>query len=343
MKMPKNFVVKWYLRYGLSDRSQFLRGGDMYYDCYGCVGVSDQLYDFIEEFLEVRAVERGQSQHTLQGYRQDLMQFHMFACENNLMVANVSRHHIEQFLIALRAAGMSASTIARKKSALAGFFRYLLRQEYCTDNPMERIKVSRLAKSLPHTLQIADVDLLFQAARSYDGPHGVRLRALLEMLYATGMRVSELVSLPLSNWFPEQSVVRVTGKGGRERLLPVGPYAQEALTVYIQVRSAFVCGTRSSHYLFPSRSKMGHLTRVRLFQLIKEMAATVGMRPENISPHTLRHAFATHLLQAGANLRTIQELLGHANLSTTQIYTHLAQDDLVNLVRHCHPLSKATL
>ena len=211
------------------------------------------------------------------------------------------------------------------------------------DNPMEGLRSMKTPRALPKVLSEAAVEKLFAAAREDNSPRGARLSAILELLYATGLRASECVELSVRAYDVQDVSLRVLGKGRKERLLPVGPYAADALARYMYCRQSFVAGRHSQDFLFPSRGRSGHLTRVRLFQLIRKTAEEAGLTASVISPHSLRHAFATHLLQHGADLRTIQELLGHAHMATTEIYTHLDRDDLIDLVRQHHPLAGLNL
>ncbi|MAW14329.1 MAG: tyrosine recombinase [SAR116 cluster bacterium] len=296
--------------------------------------------DFRDLFVEGRAAEKAQSPNTLLAYRRDLDQAHNFmAGHAKKPLHEASERDLVDYFAWLDGQGFAKTSQARKRSALAGFFKFLERRGLRTSNPMAKHHGPKLPRRLPKMLHEQDVAKLLKAAEARPGDQGVRLRCILELLYATGLRASECVGLPLSSWQPRECLLMVKGKGSRERLLPVGPYAEEALEAYLKVRPVFFAGNMSKRFLFPSRSRAGHLTRIRLFQLIRELAGEAGLGLTQISPHMLRHAFATHLLQHGADLRAIQELLGHANLVTTEIYTHLANDELTDLVRKSHPLA----
>ena len=290
----------------------------------------------IEEFLDVLSVERGASQNTISAYRRDLADASTY-----LKGALASAQHSDllNYLEALKKRGIAPSTTARRLSSLRQFFLFLMAERYRSDNPTADLEMPRARQSLPKTLSESDVDRLFTHA-SLEAEQAVaigplRQLLLLELLYASGMRASELVSLPRRAVSPERPYAIVRGKGQKERMVPIGEAARSVLARYLKR----IHKTPSS-FLFPSRGKDGHLSRVALFQMIKGLAARAGLDPKNISPHVLRHAFATHLLANGADLRSVQEMLGHADLSTTQIYTHVLDARLKALVQEKHPLAQ---
>jgi integrase/recombinase XerD len=219
------------------------------------------------------------------------------------------------------------------------FHRFLIEEDVRGDDPTAVIDTPRATRSLPKFLDVSEVAALLDAAGRREGSQGRRLVALLETLYATGLRVSELVGLPLSALEREHEILLVRGKGGKERIVPVNATARAALQAYLDVRGRFLSGGRPSPWLFPSRAAEGHLTRRRCGQLLKELALEVGLDPARVSPHVLRHAFATHLLHNGADLRSLQRMLGHADISTTEIYTHVLDERLRTLVERHHPLA----
>jgi integrase/recombinase XerD len=227
-------------------------------------------------------------------------------------------------------------------SALRQFYRFLVSENRLAEDPTAILDAPRAGQSLPKFLSEAEVDVLLQAVQGMDGPEGLRLTAIVELLYATGLRVSELVSLPATaaRQGEEAGVLWLIGKGGRERMVPVGRAAAEALRVYMGVRGLWIGEPSVARWLFPSRSKEGHLTRRRIGQLLKELALEAGLDPTRVSPHVLRHAFATHLLSNGADLRALQTLLGHADIGTTQIYTHVLEERRRSLVLGHHPLAE---
>ena len=298
----------------------------------------------LELFIEMLAAEHGASRHTLDAYQRDLQQF-LSSCKGN--PADQSRQQIESYLSKLSQRGLSPKTIARKLSAIKQFYRFLYSEKLCESNPASTISTPKQARHLPNVLSIESVQALVETARKDDRPEGARLNALIELIYASGLRVSELVSLRVAQL--QKSVQHpsgyepyliIKGKGSKERLVPLNARAIESVKAYLDIRAHFLTQGIASPYLFPSSAKTGHLTRQRFGQLLKQLAMDAGLNPDSLSPHTLRHSFATHLLSGGANLRVIQELLGHADISTTQIYTHVASERLQQLVEDHHPLAR---
>ncbi|MEO0945156.1 MAG: site-specific tyrosine recombinase XerD [Pseudomonadota bacterium] len=300
----------------------------------------------ISTFLEAQAAELGAAENTLLAYSRDLKDFAAWMKKHG-GILKAQQENIESYLIGLDAEGMSKATRARRLSAIKQFFRFAFDEGWRTDNPAIRIKGPGREKRLPVTLSEGEVEALLQAARAH-GRKEDRLRntCLMELLYATGMRVSELVSLPVSATRGDPRMLLIKGKGGRERIVPLSPPAREALAVWLWQRDAIEDaakqkkGTPPSTYLFPSHGKTGYLTRHRFYGLIKELSALAGVDANKVTPHTLRHAFATHLLANGADLRAIQTLLGHADVATTEIYTHVLETRLKDLVLEHHPLAK---
>lgn len=307
----------------------------------------------IDSFLEMLAAERGAAANTLEAYRRDLEDFSGFLSNRGVRLTGVLPADISAYLTSLAAQGMAASSRARRLSALRQLFKFLLSEGQVAEDPVLGIQGPKLNQPLPKTLSIAEVDRLIAAARArIEGTTGrerfvaLRLYCLLEMLYATGMRVSELVSLPRAVLHGDSRVLTIKGKGGRERLVPLNAAARTALDRYLEVgqhpEDGLAPMTRT-RWLFPSRSAEGHLTRQRLAQELKELALAAGLDPRRVSPHVLRHAFASHLLDRGADLRAVQQLLGHADISTTQIYTHVLEERLRRLVLEHHPLASSKL
>lgn len=290
----------------------------------------------IEAFLEMMAAERGAAANTLDGYRRDLEGVATDMAPTPLEAADASA--IDRALQGLSASGYSPRTIARRLSALRQYFRFLAEEGIRDDDPTVAIEGPRRSRPLPKYLSEADVDALLAAARQTDDRHGRRLLAIVELLYATGLRVSELASLPASVLQADR-VISVRGKGGKDRLAPLGRSAVAAMAAYAPDRLCFAPG-KTSPWLFPSSGKAGHITRRRIGQLLDDLAIAAGIDPAAVSPHVLRHAFATHLLANGADLRSVQELLGHSDLSTTEIYTHVLDERLKSLVLEQHPLAK---
>ncbi|MBV8975873.1 MAG: site-specific tyrosine recombinase XerD [Alphaproteobacteria bacterium] len=287
----------------------------------------------IESFLDMMSAERGASANTIDAYRRDLVDF----CARN-DPRTVSRESLKKHLAALARSGIAPSSQARKLSALRQFFGFLFSEGVRKDNPTTAIDAPRRRRPLPKVLTREDVDALLAAAVKIEGPEGARLICLVEMFYAAGLRVSELVALPLAAVRSRNGFLLVKGKGGKERLAPLNPPARKAIAAYLAVRPRFLRAGGGEKFLFPSRSAEGHLTRRRCHQMLKALAFQAGLDPAKLSPHVLRHAFATHLVEGGADLRSVQTLLGHADIATTQIYTHVAHDRLTSVLEKAHPL-----
>ncbi len=287
------------------------------------------------------AAERGAAANTLQSYHGDLRHFAAFLARHGGGLERATSVHIRGYLKALSDTGIGPRTAARRLAALRQFYRYLYAEEVRADDPSAVIDSPRQGRSLPKLLSESEVAALLAAAGAHENPSGLRLLALLEVLYATGLRVSELVGLPLSALAHDDRFLVVRGKGDKERLVPLNDAARKALEAYRAVRSRFLGGASASRWLFPSRAGSGHLTRHRVAQLLKRLAVDAGIDPAKVSPHVLRHAFASHMLDHGADLRSVQEMLGHADISTTQIYTHVLRERLTRLVGDHHPLATA--
>ena len=303
-------------------------------------------HDWIATFLDAQAAELGAARNTLLAYGRDLRDAAEWLAGRGSGFAGADRATIEDYLVHCDAQGLAQATRARRLSALKQLYRFAFEEGWREDNPAIQIRGPGRARKLPQTLDMAEVERLLAAARDSGRSPAERLRniCLMELLYATGMRVSELVSLPVQAARGDPRMLLVAGKGGKERLVPLSPPARAALAAWLAARDAAEEETRArggapSRFLFPSRGASGHLTRHRFYLLIKEWAAAGGVAPDKVTPHTLRHAFATHLLANGADLRSIQMLLGHADLSTTEIYTHVLEDRLAELGHEHHPLA----
>jgi len=299
----------------------------------------------IDRFLEMMAAERGAAANTLAAYRRDLESYAEHVAAEGADLAAAVPDHIRGHLAALDAEGVARSSAARKLSAIRQFHRFLHGEGLSGDNPATAIGSPRAARPLPKVISEADVEILIAAARArITGAEGKalvkawRLTALLELLYATGLRVSELVGLTAMAATAEPSFILVKGKGGRERLVPVSQSAREVLSSYLAVLAQAEGG--GSKWLFPSWSAEGHLTRQHFALELKALAREAGLDPSLVSPHVLRHGFASHLLEGGADLRAVQQMLGHADISTTQIYTHVQSERLREVVEAHHPLAK---
>jgi integrase/recombinase XerD len=298
----------------------------------------------IERFLEMLSAERNAAANTQAAYRRDLEDAAAFMASRKGTLGDAATADLSAYLAALDKRGLSARSSARRLSALRQFFKFLVAEEIRSEDPAATIDGPKLGRPLPKLLDEEEMARLIAVCAALDGPNGARLKALVELSYASGLRVSELVAMPLAAVLREQPVLIVRGKGSKERMVPLNAPARAALNAYLEQRKAFLPkgpngkpGT--SPHLFPSRGAEGHLTRQRFGQLLKDLALKANIAPERISPHVLRHAFATHLLDHGADLRSLQKMLGHADIATTQIYTHVAGKRLAELVEAHHPLA----
>ncbi|MBT5049955.1 MAG: site-specific tyrosine recombinase XerD [Rhodospirillaceae bacterium] len=304
----------------------------------------DAPFDHIESFLEMIVVERGAAKNTKEAYRRDLDDFSAFAAVRGGAPLTADTALVRLYITSLADRGMTATTSARRLSALRQYFKFLVAEGVRTDDPSTGVDSPRRGRPLPKILTEAEVEKLLGAAQQEAGPRGHRLVALMELLYATGLRVSELVGLPLGALARDRSVIVVRGKGGRERMVPLSEPARQAVDAWLPHRVQFMAEGAASPWLFPvRRARSGHLSRDQFGIMLKELAASAGLDPAIVSPHVLRHAFASHMLAHDADLRSVQQMLGHADISTTQIYTHVLDERLKSLVRNYHPLAGATL
>ena len=292
----------------------------------------------VEAFLEMMAVERDASPHTLTAYARDLADAEA-GIAGGLMRGDEAG--VEAWYADLGRRGLSPATQARRRSAVRQFYRFALGEGWRADDPSRRLDAPKQGRSLPRTLSGDEVERLLTAAATRDGAAGLRLVALVELAYASGLRVSELLGLKAEAVRRDPAFLIVRGKGGKERLAPLNASAREAVKAWLIARDAARPERApDSPWLFPSASARGHLTPRRFAQLLDQAAVDAGIEPARVSPHVLRHAFATHLLEGGADLRVVQTLLGHADIATTQIYTHVATDRLTQVVRDKHPLAR---
>ena len=297
---------------------------------------TDSAY-LIELFLDMMGAERGAGANTISAYRRDLVDF-----TGRADLRQASRGAVRNFLSSLSQAGLGASTQARKLSALRQFYGFLYTEGMREDDPTQTIAAPKARRPLPKILSGGDLDAMLQTAMQDETPEGLRLTCIVEMLYGGGLRVTELAGLKLASVRTHEGFIRITGKGNKERMTPLNSSARAALDAYLAVREEFVPkNDKNNRYLFASRGVEGFLTRRRFHQLLKGLALKAGLDPAKVSPHVLRHAFATHLVEGGADLRSVQTLLGHADIATTQIYTHVARDRLSQVMRTAHPLAKA--
>lgn len=302
---------------------------------------------WISAFLEAQAAELGAATNTQLAYGRDLKDFQKYLTHHTQDFATASRADVENYLVHCDAQGLAKSTRARRLSAIKQLYRFAFEEGLRTENPAIQISGPGQDKRLPKILTEAEVDHLLDAARNSGRSQSDQTRntCLMELLYATGMRVSELVGLPISATRGDPRLLLITGKGGKERMVPLSPPARVALADWLEERDRQDEQARTkrlpvSRFLFASRGKSGHLTRHRFYLLIKEFAVAAGVDPSKVTPHTLRHAFATHLLANGADLRAIQTMLGHADVATTEIYTHVLKERLSELVLDHHPLAQ---
>ncbi len=301
----------------------------------------------IAAFLDAQAAEQGAARNTRLAYGRDLADAAGWLARRGGTLGGATRQDLEAYLAHLDAQGLAPATRARRLSALKQLYRFTVDEGWRADNPALQIKGPGKRRSLPDTLSLEDVDALLAAATAHGRTQADRLRntCLMQVLYATGLRVTELVSLPVAAVRGNPQLLLVRGKGDKDRMVPLSPPARAAITAWLAHRDAeeerarAERGAKPSPFLFPSHGKDGHLTRIRFFTLIKELSLAAGLDPSKITPHTLRHAFATHLLQNGADLRAIQTLLGHADIATTEIYTHILDERLKRLVLDHHPLA----
>ena len=317
-----------------------------------CSNISDA--KLINLFLDMLAAEQGAGDNTLGAYRRDLTDFSEFIAPTGQGFAGVETQALRNYLAELDGRGFKSSSVARRLSAMRHLFRFLLNERIRSDDPAAILSGPKRGRALPKVLSIPDVDRLLARAKALtaDAPdasvlqrlRAMRLYCLLEVLYATGLRVSELVALPRSAARRDVGMIVVRGKGNKERLVPLNEASRQAMADYLAAIEAHKPEKKknaaTSKWLFPSFGESGHLTRQHFARELKELAASAGLAPRLVSPHVLRHAFASHLLHNGADLRIVQTLLGHTDISTTQIYTHVVEERLKSLVRDLHPLAE---
>lgn len=314
------------------------------------------LHPMVDSFLDMLTTERGAAMNTRQAYWRDLADFSLFLREKNKKevidaTTNEIKFYLDDLANKIHTKGtnknqIATRTVARRLSALRQFYRYLVSEDVRKDDPTTTIESPKQTRTLPKTLSEAEVDKLIKTAGLGGGADSIRLVCLLEMIYATGLRVSELVGLPQSALGENLEFLMVAGKAGRERMVPISESAQKAIRNYLDVRKQHIGlddKGQQAQWLFPSRtSESGHLTRQRFAQLLKDLADAAEIDSDRVSPHILRHAFATHLLSNGADLRSVQKMLGHADIATTQVYTHIIGDKAKETVEGKHPLAKKT-
>ncbi len=296
-------------------------------------------FALLDAFLDMMLAERNAALNTRAAYRRDLDEASRFMAQRAVSLHQASEEDVRAYIASL--AVFAPRTQARRLSALRQFYRFLCSEGHRAEDPSRNIDPPRLGRVLPKYLSEEEVVALLKVVARHRGAEGARLKAMLELLYAAGLRVTELVSLPLDSVLFDRGLVQVKGKGGKERMVPLGDPAVAALKAWLPYRKESLGDKRASPFLFPSFSgRLGYMTRQRFFQLLKDIGIQAGLAPERLSPHVLRHAFATHLLEHGADLRSVQTMLGHADIATTQIYTHVATDRLTRTVTEHHPLAR---
>jgi integrase/recombinase XerD len=297
---------------------------------------------WVEAFLEMMSVERAAARNTLLAYEKDLGDASGFLAGRGRSLNDAAAEDVEAWFDALGARGLSPATAARRRASIRQFYRFVLGEGWRADDPSRRVDAPKQGRPLPKVLSRGEVERLIAAAGEKDGAAGLRLACIIELIYASGLRISECLSLSLAALARDPTHLIVKGKGGKERLAPLNDHARAAVKTWLDVRAAVLAKAPAipSPWLFPSRGASGHLTPRRLGQLLEEAAVAAGIDPARVSPHVLRHAFATHLLEGGADLRTVQKLLGHADIATTQIYTHVATDRLAQVMATKHPLGR---
>lgn len=298
----------------------------------------------IEAFIDALAAERGIGRNSREAYFRDTKEFIEFAEEQGFNILSLSVDNSGRYLTELFNKSLSARSIARKLSTLRSFYDYIVSENLYNTNPFKSLSPPKYSKPLPNILQVEEIEKIISTISGEESPENIRLYAMIQLLYATGMRVTELVSLKLANInvsYKEEvkPYFTVEGKGKKERIVIAGKSALDALERYIKVREYFIKGKKSEAYLFSSNSKEGYMTRQNFAILLKKAAFEAGIDESRVSPHVLRHSFASHMLARGANLRVIQELLGHSDISTTQVYTHIDNEQLKEIVEIHHPVN----
>lgn len=299
--------------------------------------------NYVSNFLEMIVIERGLAKNTASSYKDDLNQLVEFCKKKNLNILELDEKKLEEYLSKFINQGFEKTSLARKISTYTQFFNFLIDEKLIDNNPTKDIKQPKLDSKLPVILSVDDIQNLINSSKQDISNLGIRFNCMIEIMYATGIRVSELVTMTLASLYQDKNFIIISGKGNKERLVPISKDTQDTINNYLKIRSFFFNKDKEVKWLFPSKqSKIGHITRQRFSQLLSSLADGANLKAKKISPHKLRHAFASHLLANGADLRSLQLMLGHEDISTTQIYTHILDERLKQIVKDKHPLSKVS-
>ncbi|MDA9591667.1 site-specific tyrosine recombinase XerD [Pelagibacteraceae bacterium] len=299
--------------------------------------------NYISNFLEMIVIERGLSKNTATSYKNDLDQLNEFCKKKSLNIIKLDEKNLEDYLSKFINQGYEKTSLARKISTYNQFFDFLIEEKLIADNPIKNIKQPKLDSKLPFIISVEDIQSLISNSKKDKSNLGIRLNCMIEIMYASGIRVSELVTMTLASLYQDKDFIIISGKGNKERLIPISKDTQNTINNYLKIRKFFFSKNKEVKWLFPSKqSKGGHITRQRFSQLLSLLADNADLKIKKISPHKLRHAFASHLLANGADLRSLQQMLGHEDISTTQIYTHILDERLKQIVKDKHPLSKVS-
>ena len=299
--------------------------------------------NYVSNFLEMIVIERGLAKNTASSYKDDLNQLVDFCKKKNLNILELDEKKLEEYLSKFINQGFEKTSLARKISTYTQFFNFLIDEKLIDNNPIKDIKQPKLDSKLPVILSMSDIQNLINSSKQDISNLGIRFNCMIEIMYATGIRVSELVTMTLASLYQDKNFIIISGKGNKERLVPISKDTQDTINNYLKIRSFFFNKDKEVKWLFPSKqSKIGHITRQRFSQLLSSLADGANLKAKKISPHKLRHAFASHLLANGADLRSLQLMLGHEDISTTQIYTHILDERLKQIVKDKHPLSKVS-
>ena len=299
--------------------------------------------NYISNFIEMIVIERGLAKNTATSYKNDLDQLNEFCKKKSLNIVKLDEKKLEDYLSKFINQGFEKTSLARKISTYTQFFDFLIEEKLIANNPIKNIKQPKLDSKLPFIISVEDIQSLINNSKQDKSNFGIRLNCMIEIMYASGIRVSELVTMTLASLYQDKNFIIITGKGNKERLIPISKDTQDTINNYLKIRKFFFNKNKEVKWLFPSKqSKVGHITRQRFSQLLSLLSNKAGLKIKKISPHKLRHAFASHLLANGADLRSLQQMLGHEDISTTQIYTHILDKRLKQIIKDKHPLSKVS-